>query len=43
VAYWPAAGFSPDPVSLNSDSPASAIPAIKQAADNNDRKAIPGW
>jgi hypothetical protein len=33
--------FSPDPVSLNSDSPASAIPAIKQAADNNDRKAIP--
>ena len=33
--------FSPDPKSLTSDSPPSAIPAIKEAADNNDRKAIP--
>ena len=33
--------FSPDPKSLTSDSPPSAIPAIKDAADQNDRKAIP--
>jgi len=33
--------FSPDPISLNSSSAPSAIPAIKQAADKNDRSAIP--
>jgi HEAT repeat protein len=33
--------FSPDPKSLGSDSAASAVPAIKTAADNNDRAAIP--
>lgn len=33
--------FSPDPKSLSSDSPPSAIPAIKTAADTNDRSAIP--
>jgi HEAT repeat protein len=33
--------FSPDPKSLGSDSAPSAIPAIKDAADHNDRKAIP--
>jgi hypothetical protein len=33
--------FSPDPISLTSDSPPSEIPAIKQAADKNDRTAIP--
>ncbi len=33
--------FSPDPKSLTSDSPPSAIPAIKQAGDDNDRAAIP--
>jgi hypothetical protein len=33
--------FSPDPKSLTSDSPPSAIPAIKQAGNNNDRSAIP--
>ena len=33
--------FSPDPKSLNSSSAPSAIPAIKDAADKNDRKAIP--
>jgi HEAT repeat protein len=33
--------FAPDPISITSDSPASAIPAIKQAADRNDRTAIP--
>jgi hypothetical protein len=33
--------FSPDPKSLNSSAAPSAIPAIKDAADKNDRKAIP--
>jgi hypothetical protein len=33
--------FSPDPKSLGSDSAPSAIPAIKDAADRDDRKAIP--
>jgi hypothetical protein len=33
--------FSPDPPSINSDSPACAIPAIKAAAASNDRTAIP--
>jgi hypothetical protein len=33
--------FSPDPPSINSDSPPSAIPAIKAAAASNDRTAIP--
>lgn len=33
--------YSPDPKSLTSDSPPSEIPAIKEAADNNDRSAIP--
>ena len=33
--------FSPDPKSLTSDNPASAIPAIKEAASTSDHKAIP--
>ncbi len=33
--------FSPEPKSLGSDSASSAIPAIKEAADQDDRKAIP--
>ena len=33
--------FSPDPKSLGSDAAPSAIPAIKDAADRNDRSAIP--
>jgi hypothetical protein len=33
--------FSPDPKSLTSTSAPSAIPAIKDAADSDDRKAIP--
>lgn len=33
--------FSPDPPSINSDSPPSAIPAIKAAAASNDSTAIP--
>jgi hypothetical protein len=33
--------LSPDPPSINSDSPPRAIPAIKQAAQNDDRSAIP--
>jgi len=43
VAVAVAAGgcFSPEPKSLNSDSAPSAVPAIKDAAARNDRKAIP--
>jgi len=33
--------FSPDPKSIGSDSAPSAIPAIKSAADQDDRSAIP--
>ncbi len=33
--------FSPDPKSLTSDSAPSAIPAIKDAGTQKDRKAIP--
>ncbi len=33
--------YSPDPISLSSNSPPSEIPAIKQAADNHDRGALP--
>lgn len=33
--------FSPDPKSLASDSAADAVPAIKAAADHDDRSAIP--
>jgi HEAT repeat protein len=33
--------FSPDPKSLTSTSAPSLIPAIKDAANNNDRSAIP--
>ena len=33
--------FSPDPISLYSDSAPSAIPAIKNAGDAKDRSAIP--
>jgi hypothetical protein len=33
--------FSRDPKSLNSDSAPSAIPAIKDAGQDKDRKAIP--
>jgi len=33
--------FTPAPRSLTSDSPPSAIPAIKEAAEKNDRSAIP--
>jgi len=33
--------FSPDPKSIGSDSASSAIPAIKTAADQDDRKDIP--
>ena len=33
--------FSPDPISINSDSAPSEIPAIKRAAENKDRRAIP--
>ena len=33
--------FSPEKKSLTSDSPASAVPAIKDAAQGNDRTAIP--
>ncbi|MDP9174000.1 MAG: hypothetical protein M3O30_09065 [Planctomycetota bacterium] len=34
--------FSPDPKSLTSDSPASKIPAIKDAAATHNTRAIPG-
>jgi hypothetical protein len=34
--------YSPEPPSLTSDSPPRLIPAIKIAASNNDRAAIPG-
>ena len=34
--------FSPDPKSLTSDSAPNLIPAIKDAANRNDRAAIPG-
>jgi hypothetical protein len=34
--------FSPEPPSLTSDSPPRLIPAIKIAANDNDRSAIPG-
>jgi hypothetical protein len=33
--------FSPDPKSLDSDSAPSAVPAIKDAADADDHKAVP--
>jgi hypothetical protein len=33
--------YSPDPKSIDSTWAASAIPAMKTAADTNDRKAIP--
>jgi len=33
--------FRLNPKSINSDSPPSAIPAIKDAADKNDRAANP--
>jgi hypothetical protein len=33
--------FSPDPKSIKSDNAASAVPAIKDAADAGDRTAIP--
>jgi HEAT repeat protein len=33
--------FSPDPPSLQSNSAATAVPAIKAAANQNDRSAIP--
>jgi hypothetical protein len=33
--------YSPDPKSITSDSPPSAIPAIKEAGEKNDRSAIP--
>jgi hypothetical protein len=33
--------FTPDPKSLDSDRATSAIPAIKDAADQNNRQAIP--
>jgi len=33
--------YTPEPKSLSSDSPPSAIPAIKEAAEKNDRAAIP--
>jgi HEAT repeat protein len=33
--------YSPDPISLNSDSAPREIPAIKQAANDHDRSAIP--
>ncbi|MGD1276068.1 MAG: HEAT repeat domain-containing protein [Tepidisphaeraceae bacterium] len=43
VAVAVAAGgcFSPEPKSLSSDSAPRAVPAIKDAAARNDRKAIP--
>jgi hypothetical protein len=34
--------FSPDPKSLSSNSAPSLIPAIKDAANRNDKSAIPG-
>ena len=34
--------YSPEPPSLTSDSPPRLIPAIKIAANNHDRAAIPG-
>jgi hypothetical protein len=33
--------FRPEPININSDRAPSAIPAIKLAAQNNDRSAIP--
>jgi hypothetical protein len=33
--------FTPDPKSLTSDNPAASIPAIKDAATAQDRKAVP--
>jgi hypothetical protein len=41
LAFWIGGCFSPDPKSIKSDNAASAVPAIKDAADNNDRTAIP--
>jgi hypothetical protein len=33
--------FRPDPKTMSSDNPDSSIPAIKEAADKNDRSALP--
>lgn len=41
VGFLACGCFSPDPKSLSSDNAASAVPAIKDAAAQNDRKAIP--
>jgi HEAT repeat protein len=39
--FWVGGCFSPDPKSIKSDYAASAVPAIKEAANNGDRSAIP--
>lgn len=41
LAFLVGGCFSPDPISIKSDSAPSAVPAIKEAADRNDRTAIP--
>jgi hypothetical protein len=33
--------YSPEPKSLNSDSAVTAVPAIKDAASDDDRRAVP--
>jgi hypothetical protein len=41
AAGWVGGCYSPDPKSLSSDSAPSEIPAIKDAANRNDRGSIP--